>query len=129
MKEFRNPPDVHAPVAAYSHQIEVRGPERLLVLSGQVGMKQDGTVPSDPAEQLDVALENVLRNLKAANMDVRDLIKLTVYLVGEIDAAKRRQVFAAKLRDHQPCMTLIFVASLAGPMFRVEVDAWASSAG
>ena len=60
MKEYRNPADVHEPIAAYTHQIEVKGPERLLVLSGQVGKTEDGTVPDDPIEQLDVALENLI---------------------------------------------------------------------
>ena len=51
MKEFRNPQDIHRPVGSYSHQIEIRGNERLLVISGQVGMREDGTVPDDPLEQ------------------------------------------------------------------------------
>src|SRR5688572_217402 len=92
MKEFRNPQDVHAPLGSYSHQIEVRADERLLVISGQVGMRQDGTVPEDPLEQIDVAFENIFCNLRAAGMDVKDLIKITYYLVGEIDTAKRREV-------------------------------------
>ncbi len=127
MKEFRNPPDVHAPVGLYSHQIEISN-ERLLVISGQVGMRQDGTVPADPFEQIDIAFENILRNLRAANMDVKDLIKITYYLVGEIDTAKRREIVLSKLQGHQPCSTLLYVAALASPQFRVEIDAWASRA-
>ena len=125
MKEFRNPPDVHPPVAAYTHQIEVRGPERWLVLSGQVGMNQDGTVPDDPIEQLDAAMENLFRNLRAANMDVGDILKLTFYLVGEWDSNRRRELVVARLKDHQPCMTLLYVAALAAPIYKVEIDAWA----
>ena len=125
MKEFRNPPDVHPPMAAYTHQIEVRGPERWLVLSGQVGMNQDGTVPDDPIEQLDAAMENLFRNLRAANMDVGDILKLTFYLVGEWDSNRRRELVAARLKDHQPCMTLVYVAALAAPIYKVEIDAWA----
>jgi 2-iminobutanoate/2-iminopropanoate deaminase len=128
MKEFRNPQDVHEPVGSYSHQIEIRGNERLLVISGQVGMRQDGTVPDDPFEQLDLAFENILRNLHAAGMDVKDLIKITYYLVGEIDMAKRRELVLSKLQGHKPCSTLLYVAALASPMFRVEIDAWASRA-
>lgn len=126
MKEYRNPPSVHEPVAAYTHQIEISGSERLLLLSGQVGKKQDGTVPDDAAEQLEVALENLLRNLQFANMDVNDIVKLTLYLVGEMDATKRRDVLAARLQNHKPCMTLLFVAALAHPIYKVEIDAWAS---
>lgn len=126
MKEFRNPQDVHKPVGSYSHQIEIRGNERMLVISGQVGMRQDGTVPEDPFEQIDIAFENIFRNLRAAGMDVKDLIKITYYLVGEIDTAKRREIILSKLQGHQPCSTLLYVAALASPIYRVEIDAWAS---
>ena len=128
MKEFRNPQDVHQPVGSYTHQIEIRGNERLLVISGQVGMQEDGTIPEDPFEQIDLAFENIFRNLRAANMDGKDIIKLTYYLVGEIDPAKRREVVLSKLQRHQPCSTLLYVAALASPAFRVEIDAWASCA-
>ena len=127
MKEFRNPQDVHPPVGSYSHQIEIRD-ERLLVISGQVGMSLDGTIPDDPFEQMDLAFENIFRNLRAANMDVKDIIKLTYYLVGAIDTAKRREVVLSKLQGHQPCSTLLYVAALASPAFRVEIEAWASRA-
>ena len=97
-----------------------------MILSGQVGKKEDGTVPNDPIEQLDVALENLFRNLQFANMSVKDIVKITFYLVGEMDAAKRRDVIASKLQEHKPCMTLLFVAALASPIYKVEIDAWAS---
>lgn len=126
MKEFRNPQDIHEPLGSYTHQIEIRDNERLLVISGQVGMREDGTIPEDPYEQIDIAFENILRNLRAAGMDVKDLIKITYYLVGEIDTAKRREVVLGKLQGHQPCSTLLYVAALASPVFRVEIDAWAS---
>ena len=128
MKEFRNPQNIHTPLGSYSHQIEVTGNERLLVLSGQVGMRQDGTVPEDPLEQIDVAFENIFRNLRAAGMDVSDLIKITYYLVGEIDTARRREVVLSKLQGNQPCSTLLYVAGLASPIYKVEIDAWASRA-
>ena len=127
MKEFRNPQNVHEPLGSYSHQIEINGNERMLVLSGQVGMRPDGTVPEDPLEQMDVAFENIFSNLQIANMGVKDIIKLTYYLVGEIDTAKRRELVASKLQGHAPCSTLMYVAALASPIYKVEIDAWASS--
>jgi enamine deaminase RidA (YjgF/YER057c/UK114 family) len=127
VKQFRNPETVHPPLAAYAHQVEVGPNERLLVMSGQVGMHPNGTLPADPVDQLDAALENVERNLAAAGLAVGDLVKLTIYVVGEMDAARRRAVVAARLGQHQPCMTLVFVAGLAAPAYAVEVDAWASA--
>ena len=128
MKEFRNPQDIHKPLGSYSHHIEITGGERMLVLSGQVGMRADGTIPESPLEQIDVALENIFRNLHAASMDIKDIVKLTYYLVGEIDTTKRRELTASKLQGHQPCSTLLYVVALATPAYRVEIDAWASRA-
>ncbi|HEX6569434.1 MAG TPA: Rid family hydrolase [Acidimicrobiales bacterium] len=128
MKHPRNPTTVHPPAAAYTHQIEISGDERLLVLSGQLGMRPDGVVPDDPIQQLDEALTNVERNLATAGMGVGDLVKLTFYLVGDVDLDRWREVLTTRLGEHRPCMTLLFVAGLARPAFRIELDAWASSA-
>src|SRR5262249_12622826 len=58
MKQFRNPQDVHAPLGAYAHQVELHG-ERLIAMSGQVGMDESGTVPEGTIAQLGLALDNV----------------------------------------------------------------------
>jgi 2-iminobutanoate/2-iminopropanoate deaminase len=128
MKSVRNPSTIHPPLAAYSHQIEITGPERMLVVAGQVGMRPDGSVPDDPIEQLGVALDNVERNLAEAGMDLGDLVRLTTYAVGEWDADARRQLMAERLGAHRPCTTLLFISALATPALRVELDAWASRA-
>ena len=44
----------------------------------------------DPLEQLEAALKNVMLNLEAADMTRQDLLKLTFYHVGTVDADKRR---------------------------------------
>jgi enamine deaminase RidA (YjgF/YER057c/UK114 family) len=59
-------------------------------------------------------------------METADLVKVTLYLVGDMDAARRRELLARRLGDHRPCMTLLFVAALASPDLKVEIDAWAS---
>lgn len=127
MKTHRNPAEVHPPIAAYTHQIEVREPARWLVLSGQLGMEPDGTVPGDPIRQLDVAFENVARNLRAAGMEMSDLVKLVIYLVGEFDVPARRAVIKSHLREPWPCVTLLVIAGLADPRYRVEIEAWAAA--
>jgi enamine deaminase RidA (YjgF/YER057c/UK114 family) len=91
-------------------------------------MRANGTVPDDPLKQIDVAFENIFRNLRAAGMDVSEIVKLTYYLVGGICTEKRRQVVLSKLQGHQPWSTLICVAALADPALRVEIDVWASRA-
>ena len=126
MKTYRNPTTVHPPVAAYTHQIEVQEPARWLVMSGQLGKMEDGTVPDDPIRQLDVAFDNIARNLHAAQMEIHDLVKLTIYLVGDFDVQQRRAVISAHLKEPRPCVTLLMVAALADPIYKVEIDAWAA---
>lgn len=128
MKQPRNPESIHAPVGRYVHQVEVTGESRLLFLSGQVGLRPDGSVPEDPVEQLGVALENVLRNLEAAGFEPTDITKLTTYVVGEMDPAGRRAQLDRLLGSHVPASTLLFVAALASPVYKVEIDAWATRA-
>ncbi len=122
---FRSPDDIHPPLGRYSHQGEVTGSQRWLVMAGQVGRTLDGTVPSDPIEQIEVALGNVRRNLESAGMEVKDLVKPTWYLVGEIDPGQRRHITTAWLGSHEPCSTLLYVTGLAAPEYKVEIDAWA----
>jgi enamine deaminase RidA (YjgF/YER057c/UK114 family) len=128
MKQARNPETIHAPLGRYVHQIEVSGEGRMLFLAGQVGMRPDGSVPADAVEQLGVALENVVRNLEAGGFASTDLVKLTTYVVGEMDAAGRRAQLDRVLGSHVPTSTLVYVAALASPDYKVEVDAWATRA-
>lgn len=125
MKTARNPEDIHPPLGSYVHQMEVTGPNRWLTISGQIGMTFDGTVPEEPLQQLEVALDNIKRNLDAASMEIQDLTKLVFYLVGEFDTVKRRKIVKDFLGEHIPCTTLLFVVALAAPNLKVEIDAWA----
>jgi enamine deaminase RidA (YjgF/YER057c/UK114 family) len=68
MKVARDPASVHAPLARYSHQIALSGSERLLAMSGQVGIGPDGELPEGADAQFELALGNVVLNLEAAGM-------------------------------------------------------------
>ena len=47
-----NAPDAPLPVAAYTQATEVSGATRTLYISGQVGIRMDGTIPDDIVEQV-----------------------------------------------------------------------------
>jgi enamine deaminase RidA (YjgF/YER057c/UK114 family) len=128
MKQSRNPESIHAPVGRYVHQIELDSPQKLLFISGQVGMRPDGSVPEDAVDQLAVAIENVLRNVAAAGLEPSDLVKITTYVVAgaQLDPARRRAEMERLLGDHVPTSTLVFVAALAAPEYKVEIDGWAA---
>jgi enamine deaminase RidA (YjgF/YER057c/UK114 family) len=98
----------------------------MVVISGQVGMTPDGHMPDDPFEQLGIVFDNLERNLEAAEMGLGDVVKLTIYLVGEWDTDARRKAVSDRLGTHRPTTTALYVAGLAGPTMRIEIEAWAS---
>ena len=124
---FRNPSTIHSPLASYSHQAEVSEKARWLVISAQIGMEQNGVIPDDTLRQTEIALDNILLNLEAAKMDYKNLVKLVFYFAESHDVEQRRNLISEKLGEHQPCMTVLYVAGLATPALKVEVEAWACS--
>ena len=62
-------------------------------------------------------------------MGIRDIVKLTFYVVGEIDSSSRRDILNEYFKDHQPCMTYLHIAALASPFIKVEIDVIASIEG
>ena len=52
--------------------------------------------------------------MAGAGMDTGDLVKVTLYLVGDSDATRRREVLTGRLGQNKPCMTLIVVTHELG---------------
>jgi 2-iminobutanoate/2-iminopropanoate deaminase len=125
MKQSRNPESVHQPVGRYVHTIEASAENRMLFVSGQVGMDRDGNVPADAAAQFEIALRNVLLNAEAAGFTASDVVKLVTYVVGELDPAKRREALDRAFGEHMTTSTLLYISKLAAPQYLVEIDAWA----
>lgn len=122
----RNPKSVHAPASPYSHATDVPPGARWLFVSGQVGVKPDGTVVKGIEGQIDQAFRNVLAVLADGGMGPEDIVRLNAYLVRPGDIGTYREVRARHLRDLEPASTLVIVAALASPDWLVEVEAVAA---
>jgi 2-iminobutanoate/2-iminopropanoate deaminase len=117
-----NPPAVRTPTG-YSHAILVRGAERRLVISGQVGMALDGSVSTTGEGQIAQALANLRAVLEANDMSVNDVVKITTFLTDRALLTAYRDARAAVFADHAPASTLLFISGLADPRFVVEIEA------
>jgi enamine deaminase RidA (YjgF/YER057c/UK114 family) len=126
---FSNPEGVRAPASRYSHACLVEGPGRRLVISGQVGLAPDGSLPATAEGQIRQALANLRTILAAQGMGVRDLVKITVFLTDATLVKPWRALRDEALEGHAPASTLLIVAGLADPRFLVEVEAEAFRAG
>jgi 2-iminobutanoate/2-iminopropanoate deaminase len=116
-----NAPDAPFPVAAYTQAIEVSGPTRTLYISGQVGIRMDGTIPDDVVEQAHIAWQNLEAQLRAAGMTLDNLIKITTILPNRGDVAAAREGRSSVLGDRKPASTLI-VGGLADPAWKIEIE-------
>jgi enamine deaminase RidA (YjgF/YER057c/UK114 family) len=128
VNRIHNPAAVHQPATLYSHGVEVPPGARWLVISGQVGVRPDGSVAGSPAEQMDQAFENLVSVLQGAGMEVRDLVKVTVLLTRRDDIPAFRQARERTMQGYRPAWTLILVAGLASPDWVVEIEAVAARA-
>lgn len=118
-----NPPSIAAPLGLYTHAIAVDRPGRWLHVSGQVGVRPDGSLPDAFDTQVEVAWTNLCAVLAEAGMDVSHLVKVTTYLVDESDLPALGPVRSRFLAGARPASTLIVVKALARPGWRVEVEA------
>jgi 2-iminobutanoate/2-iminopropanoate deaminase len=122
MTRFLNPPAVAAPGSRYSHGVEHRLGLRRLVISGQVGIRPDGTVPDGLEAQTEVALDNLTAVLREAGMEIPDLVKMTTFVTVPGSVATFRRVRDRRFAGHAPASTYLEVAGLASPRFLVEIE-------
>jgi len=123
-----NPPTIAPPFSRYSQAIEVPGGAGWLHISGQVGVRQDGTLEQGFTAQAERAWDNLLAALAAAGMGPADVVKANVYLTRGSDLAESRRIRDAKLAGAAPASTLAVVAALANPAWLFEVEAVAAKA-
>ena len=126
MIAFLNPPTVHAPGGAYSHSAAVPADAELIFLSGQVGVRPDGSLPSSISAQADQVFANISALLAAHGLDASALIKLTMFVVAGQDIQAVRAARAKFLGTHRPASTAVFVSQLADPAWHVEVEGFAT---
>lgn len=94
-------------------------------ISGQVAWQADGApVPEDIGEQAKIVVKNARSALKALGAKAQDIVLARIYIVDLNDAAMESAfpVLLELFEGHQPSITGIGVAALAGPELKVEVE-------
>lgn len=110
------------PRSFYSHGMVAPGPT--LWVAGQVALRPDGTIEDgDAAKQTEVVLENLSAVVRQAGASMADVVRTTVYLTDIADRDAVTEVRERYFPLPAPPNTLLVVAGLAHPAFRVEIDA------
>jgi enamine deaminase RidA (YjgF/YER057c/UK114 family) len=124
--EFVNPPTVHSTGGRYAHGAVVTGGGRRLVISGQVGTRPDGTIIEDPAAQCTQVVANLKAILASQGMGMKNVVKITAFLTDPGLIPAWRAAREAGFEGHVSASTLLIVAGLADPRWKIEVEAEAA---
>jgi enamine deaminase RidA (YjgF/YER057c/UK114 family) len=123
--QTQNPSGLSTP-RGYSH-VAVGTGKRLVFIAGQVALDTSGTLvgAGDVGAQARQAFHNLLVAVKSVGGTVRDIARITWYVVNYSPALRPALVAARSeaFGDHAPASTLVGVQALADPGFLVEVEA------
>ena len=129
-KEIFSPATLPPPVG-YSHVAKVNK-GTLIYLAGQVSSDASGKLVGEGnfEAQAEQVFRNIELGLEAAGAAMADIVKLTVYIVAEVDQAEVPKLRAIRDRyvdtKKPPASTLLFVTRLARPGWLLEIEAIAA---
>lgn len=106
----------------------VRVGDRVLV-SGTAPVWPDGSCDPDPRAQAERCLEIIAAALREAGADMADVVRTRMLLVDRADADAVAAAHGAAFGDVRPAATIVVVAGLLDPRWRVEIEAEAVVAG
>lgn len=109
-------------VPNYTHAIASDGATRWLHLSGQVGLRPDGSVADSALDQCRQSLANIGALLAAGGMAVADIVHMRIFLIDRADLDALRQARGEFLGDRKVASTLVYVSGLVDPAWKVEIE-------
>jgi enamine deaminase RidA (YjgF/YER057c/UK114 family) len=120
-----NPSDgVYAATGDYVHALEVRGAERMLFVSGTMGLDPDGVAGATLDDQLELVWTNIGAILDSAGMTVDNVVRVTSYLrdasYAETNAAARNAALGGRL---VPTTAIVVETLVSDWLVEIEVVA------
>ncbi|MET0772918.1 MAG: RidA family protein [Candidatus Limnocylindrales bacterium] len=94
-----------------------------VVVSGTAPVWPDGEVDPDPEEQASRCFEIITDALSALGASASDVVRTRMYLTDPADWEAVGRAHGAIFRDVRPAATMVVVAALLDPRWRVEIEA------
>jgi len=105
----------------------VRSGRRVLV-SGTAPVWPDGSCPEDVETQARRCFDIIVEALHAVQATVADVVRTRMYLTSAADAEVVGAVHGELFADVRPAATMVVVAGLLDPRWKVEIEAEAELA-
>ena len=117
-----DPATVPKPAGGYTQAMHVAEASRWLFVSGQIPVSASGAVPAEFGAQCTLVWQHVTATLKAARMDVTNLVKVTTYLSDRQYRAMNSKIREEVLGAHAPALTVI-ICDIYAESWLLEIDA------
>jgi 2-iminobutanoate/2-iminopropanoate deaminase len=121
-----NASDGPQPVGGYSQAVEVTGASRIVFVSGQIPVTAGGKVPTDFESQARQAWGNLIAQLKAADMTLDNLVKVTIFLSDRKYIPEYRQVRQEVLAGRPVGLTTI-ITGIFDEQWLLEIEGIAAA--
>src|SRR5262245_43935926 len=105
----------------YVHAIELSAMQRLLLVSGTMGLDAEGQAAATLSEQLTLIWSNIRRILAEAGMTLDDVVRVTSYLTDAAFASENQKARIAALGSRRVPTTAIVVGTLSADWL-VEIE-------
>ena len=109
-----------AAIGPYSQAIFAQG--KFFFISGQIGMKADGTMADGVEDQTRQVIVNLRAILLAGGLDPGDLVKTTIYLTDMNHFAMVNDIYSEMVGSEPPARATVQVSALPKGAL-VEIDA------
>ena len=121
-KRLINSGEAPAPVGWYSQAVEASDVQRFVLVSGQIPVSKGGEVPQGFAAQCRLAWSNVQAQLRAADMTLDNVVKVTTFLSDRSYGQENRNIRREVLGDRAPAMTVI-ITGIFDDQWLLEIEA------
>ena len=118
-----NPDGVVKPASNYAQAVVHSAAAERIVISGQLGLRPDGSLEDGLEAQMERAWLNIFAILDAAGFQKQSLVRATIYVTQSGQVATYRKVRDRMLDGHLCANTYIEISQLAAPEFLVEIEA------
>lgn len=94
-----------------------------IIVAGNIGTEADGTISPDAGRQAQRCFEQIIDYIQQLGGQSGDIVRVRMFVTDIADAMAVTNAFTAACGHARPTGTLVAVAALAGPGFKVEIEA------
>ena len=94
-----------------------------IAVSGTVGVEPDGSVKEDCGAQADRCFALIRQHVEALGGHMGDVVRVRMFVTDIADADAASAAFSRALGATRPAATLVAIAGLYDPRWKIEIEA------